>query len=72
MYYIVSEIYAGRHFLVNFLVNYSQQIIPAVANESVIPYNLTKRALETQKRQYCSTKCHPKPNHKKIKIRLSF
>ena len=47
------------------LLRYSQQIISAVANESLIPYNI-KRAPETQN-LYCSTECHPKPNQKNVK-----
>ena len=47
------------------LLRYSQQIISAVANESLIPYNI-KRAPETQNLN-CNTECHPKPNQKNIK-----
>ena len=39
---------------------YCQQIISVVAIESLIVFNL--RAPGTQKRQYCNTKYHPKPN----------
>ena len=46
MYYIVSKIYIGKHFLKKGC--YFQQIIFAVAKESLIPYNLTQRAPETQ------------------------
>ena len=46
MYYIVSEIYSGRRFLKDDC--YSQQIVSAVAKESLIPYNLTQRVPETQ------------------------
>ena len=46
MYYIVSEIYSGRRFLKDGC--YSQQIVSAVAKESLIPYNLTQRVPETQ------------------------
>ena len=45
MYYIVSEICIGRHFLEDCLYCYSQQIKSAVANESLIPYKLIKKAL---------------------------
>ena len=48
MYYIVSGIYIGGRFLEDCFYCYYQQIIFAVANESLIPYNLTKRASETQ------------------------
>ena len=48
MYYIMLEICIGGHFLEDCLYCYSQQIIPAVANESLIPYNIIKRAPETQ------------------------
>ena len=44
MYYIVSKICLGGHFLENCFYCYSQQIISTVANEPLIPYNLTKRA----------------------------
>ena len=53
MYQIVSETYIDRRFLKDNC--YSQQIISAVAKESLIPYSLTQRACETQK--YCNTKC---------------
>ena len=42
LYYIVSEIYIGVHFLEGCSYCYSCQIISAVANESLIPYNLKK------------------------------
>ena len=48
MCYIVSEMCIGERFLEDCFQFYSQQIISAVANESVIPYNLIKRALETE------------------------
>ena len=48
MYYIVSEIYIGRRVLEDCIFWYSQQIISAVANVSLIPYNLFKGAPETQ------------------------
>ena len=44
MYYILPEIYVGRRFLKDCC--YSQQIIFAVAKESLIPYNFTQRAPE--------------------------
>ena len=44
--YIVSEIYVGKGFLKDGC--YSQQIISAVAKESLIPHNLTQRAPEIQ------------------------
>ena len=47
MHYIVSEIHTDRRLLKDGY--YSQQIIPAVAKESLIPYDLTQRARETQK-----------------------
>ena len=49
MCYIVSEICLGGRFLEDCFYCYSQQIISAIANESLIPYNLMKRAPETQK-----------------------
>ena len=48
MYHIVLEICIDERFLEDFFYCYSQQIIFAVAKESLIPYNLIKRALETQ------------------------
>ena len=56
MYYIVSEICIVERFL-----EYCS------ANESLIPYNLIKRAPEAQNPKYCNAKCHPKPNQKYIK-----
>ena len=44
--YIVSEIYIGKGFLKDGY--YSQQIISAVAKESLIRHNLTQRATEIQ------------------------
>ena len=48
MYHIVSEIFIGGRFLEDCFYCYSQQIISAAANESLIPHNLTKRAPETK------------------------
>ena len=48
MYYIVSEIYLDGRFLEDCFYCYSRQVISAVANGSLIPYNLIKRAQETQ------------------------
>ena len=48
MYYIVSEICIGGRFLEDCFYCNSQRIIFAVANESLIPYDLIKRAPETQ------------------------
>ena len=48
MYYIMSEICIGERSL-GYCFCYSQQIIYAVANEYLIPYDLIKRAPETQK-----------------------
>ena len=63
MYYIVSEICIGGRFLLeDYLVVIPQQIISATANQSLIPYNLIKRAPETQNVKYCNTECQPKPN----------
>ena len=44
----MSEICIDGHFLGDCYYCYSQQIIAAIANESLIPYNLTKRAPEEQ------------------------
>ena len=66
----MSEIYIGRSFLRDGC--YSQHIISAVAKESLIPYNLTQRAPETQNVLYCNTKCHPKLNKTKIKYGSVF
>ena len=45
MYYIEPELYNGIRFLKQSC--YSQQIISAVAKESLILYNLTQRTPET-------------------------
>ena len=47
MYYIVSVIFIGGRFLEDCVPCYPREIIYAVANESLIPYNLIKRAPET-------------------------
>ena len=47
MYYTVSKICIAGCFLEDCFYCYSQQIISAVANESLIPYNLVKRAKQT-------------------------
>ena len=47
-YYTVSKICIDGCFLEDCFYCYSQQIISDVANESLIPYNLIKRAPETQ------------------------
>ena len=44
MYYIVSEIWIGGHFLEDCFYCYSEQINSDVANDSLMPYNLIKRA----------------------------
>ena len=44
MYCIVLEICIGGHFLEDCFNCYLQQIKSVVANESLIPYNLIKRA----------------------------
>ena len=49
MHYIVSEIGNGGIVLEGSFYCYSQQIISALTNESLIPYNLIKRAPETHK-----------------------
>ena len=72
MYYIVLEICTVGRFLEEFFYYYSQQIISAIANESLIPYNFIKRAPETQNLQYCNIECHPKPNQKSIKYSSVF
>ena len=40
MYYIVPEISIGGYFLEDCFYCYSQQLQSAVANESLIPYNV--------------------------------
>ena len=47
MHYIVPEIRIGGKFLKNYFYCYSQEIISAVAEESLIPYNLIHTASET-------------------------
>ena len=49
-----------------------QQIIPAVANESLTPYNLLERAPEVWNFNYCNTECEPKPNQNNVKYRSLF
>ena len=43
-----------------------------MGNEYLIPYNLVKRAPETQNLQYCKTKCQPKPNQRNVKYSSVF
>ena len=43
-----------------------------VAEEYLIPYNLTQRAPETQNLSYSNAKCHLKPNKASIKYDLVF
>ena len=62
MYYIASKICIGGYFLKDSFHCFSQQVIYAVANESLILYNIIKRVPETQNLQYCNTECQPKPN----------
>ena len=58
MYYTVSQqICIGGRFLESFFYCYSQQILSAVAKESLILYNLRQRAPETQNFEYYNTKC---------------
>ena len=46
--YSVGKKYTGGRFLENCFYCYSQQIMTVVPKESMIPYNLTQRAPETQ------------------------
>ena len=48
MYYIVLEVCIGGCFLEDCFYCYSKKIVSAVANESLIAYNLIKRAQEMQ------------------------
>ena len=48
IYYMVLEICIGGRFLEDCFYYYSQKIISAVANESLIPYNVIERTPETQ------------------------
>ena len=48
MYYIVLEICIGGRFSEDCFYCYLQQIISAVASESLIPYDLIERAPESQ------------------------
>ena len=68
MYYIVSEICIAGRFLEGCFYCYSQQIISAVAKESLNPYNFIQRAPETQNLSYWNTESNKK---KKCKIRLN-
>ena len=72
IYCIKSEIQIGRRFLKNRFYCYCQQIIFAVAKESLIPYNFTQKAPETQNLQYYKTKCHTKPNKTEMKYSSVF
>ena len=45
---MVLEICIAGRFLADFFYCYSQQIVSAVANESLIPHNLIQRTPETQ------------------------
>ena len=71
VYSIMSEIYIGGSFLKDCLYCYFQQVISAVTNEYLIPYNFIKRAPETQN-HYCNTECQPKPIQKVGKYSLDF
>ena len=51
-------------FLRELFYCYSQEIISAVANMSLIPYKLIKKAPETQNLLYCNTECQPRLNKK--------
>ena len=66
------EICIGGHFLEDFFYYYSQKNISAAANKSLIPYNLIKRAPETQNLQYSITECQLKANQKNLKYSLGF
>ena len=48
MYDIVSEICIGGRFLEDYFYCYSQELISAIAIESLIPYNFIKRVPEKQ------------------------
>ena len=67
----MSEIYIGGRYLKECFYCYFQQVISAVANEYLIPYNFIKRAPETQN-HYCNTECQPKPIQKVGKYSLVF
>ena len=65
MHYIVGEIYWWTFLRGLFLLLFPKSHI-AVAKESLMPYILTQRVPETQKRM------PPQTNSNKCKIRLSF
>ena len=65
MSYIVLEICSGGRFLEDCFYYYSRQIISAVANESLFPYNLINRAFNT-------VTLNVNPNQKKVKYRSVF
>ena len=69
---IASEICFGGCFLEDCFYCHSQQIISAVANESLTPYNLIERAPEVWNLNYCNTECEPKPNQNNVKYRSLF
>ena len=72
MYYVVSEICIGWHFLEHWFYFCSQQIISVVVNESLIPNNLIKGGLEKQNHYYYNTECQSKPNQKNVNNAAQF
>ena len=71
MYYIVLEIFITGNFLEDYFCCYSQLIICAEDNKSLIPYNLIKRAPEH--RTFKTATPNSNLNQiQKYKIQLSF
>ena len=68
-YYIMSEICISGRFKTGPYFS-SQKFISVVANESLISYNLIKRAAEIQNLWYCNTECQPKRNQENVKYSL--
>ena len=62
MYNVLYSVIGGRFLLEDYFVVIPQQIISATANQSLITYNLIKRAPETQNLKYCNTESQHKPN----------
>ena len=64
VYYEVTYICIDGRFVEDCFCYHSEQIISAIANKYLIPFNLMKRAPETQNLSYCNTEFQPEPNQK--------
>ena len=65
--YIVSEIYIVGSFLEDYFYCYSQQILSAVTNESLISYNLIKG--QQKHRTFNTVTPNDKPNQIKKNVK---